>query len=196
MGLDILYGIRTKYYKKMVKIINTNLPKEFNEKIIIELSGSHLWRIATDEEKGAIDIVKKDTSDSGFSFTTYRENEISNTGGFWNSLAEIIFHMVNSKLKMTNPKIIRTMYNFYTPSAKCNLHTDMESEKAFSILYNFHDNDGGTFFEKENKIYLSKESQALVFKSNLQHKGIAPKKYAGRLNLNLVCVNETDIKEL
>ena len=180
----------------MVKIINTNLPKEFNEKIIIELSGSHLWRIATDEKKGAINIVKKGVSDSGFSFTTYRENEISNTGGFWNSLAEIIFHMVNSKLKMTNSKIIRTMYNFYTPSAKCDLHIDMESEKAFSILYNFHDNDGGTFFEKENKIYLSKESQALVFKSNLKHKGMAPKKYAGRLNLNMICVNEKDIKEL
>jgi hypothetical protein len=39
MGLDILYGISTTYNKIMVKIINTNLPKEFNEKIIIELAG-------------------------------------------------------------------------------------------------------------------------------------------------------------
>jgi hypothetical protein len=43
----------------MVKIINTNLPKEFNEKIIIELAGSHLWRIATDEEKEELRKEKK-----------------------------------------------------------------------------------------------------------------------------------------
>jgi hypothetical protein len=196
MGLDILYGISTTYNKIMVKIINTNLPKEFNEKIIIELAGSHLWRIATDENKGAIDITKKGKGDTGFSFTTYRENEMSTTGGFWNSLAEIIFYIVTSKLNLPNARIVRTMYNFYTPSANCNVHIDTQSEKAFSILYNFHDNDGGTFFEKENKIYPSKESQALVFKSNIKHKGIAPKEYIGRLNLNIICMNDKDIQKI
>lgn len=180
----------------MVKIINTKLPKEFNEKIIIELTGSHLWRIAIDGAKGTTDIVKKGGSDTGFSFTTYKENEINIAGSFWNSLAEIIFYIVTLKLNMINPRIVRIMYNFYTPSAKCNLHVDMESEKAFSILYNFHDNDGGTYFEKENKIYKSKASQALVFKSNIKHKGIAPKENAGRLNLNMICVNDKDIQKI
>lgn len=180
----------------MVKIINTGLPKEFNEKIITELAGSHLWRIATDENRGAIDISKKGKGDTGFSFTTYRENEMNSVGSFWNSLAEIIFYIVTSKLKMPNARIVRTMYNFYTPSARCNMHIDTQSEKGFSILYNFHDNDGGTFFENENKIYPSKESQALVFKSNIKHKGIAPKEYVGRLNLNMICMNDKDIQKL
>jgi hypothetical protein len=171
----------------MVKIINTGLPQEFNNKIITELAGSHLWRIAIDDSRGALDITKKGKKDTGFSFTTFRENEINQNSSFWNSLAEIIFYIVCAKADIKNATLFRIMYNFYTPSAECNLHLDMPEDNYFSILYNFHDNDGGTFFKKENKTYPSKASQALLFKSNLIHKGVAPKKYLGRLNLNMIC---------
>jgi len=169
----------------VIKIIDTGLPQEFNDKIIKELAGSHLWRIATDDEKGFIDITQKGKKDTGFSFTTLKENEINQAGSFWNSLAEIIFYVVCSKAKIKDAKMCRVMYNFYTPSAECNLHTDAEDDNYFSILYNFHDNDGGTYIK--DKVYPSKASQALVFKSNFIHKGMAPKKYLGRLNLNMIC---------
>lgn len=169
----------------MIKTINTGLPQEFNDKIIKELAGSHLWRIATDDEKGFIDITAKGKKDTGFSFTTLRENEINQVGSFWNSLAEIIFYIVCSKAKIKDAKMRRVMYNFYTPSAECIPHQDAKDDNHFSILYNFHTNDGGTYIE--NKFYPSKASQALVFNSNLVHRGAAPKKHLGRLNLNMIC---------
>lgn len=172
----------------MIKTIETKLPTEFNQKIINDLSTLDMWRIATDGNLGGLDINQKNKSDSGFSFTSYKENEIHHKEGFFNPLAEIIHYIACTKLHINKNIITRVMYNFYTPSAKCELHQDTAKENFFSILYNFHTNDGGTFFEKENKLYKSKESQALVFPSNLFHKGVAPKKHMGRLSLNIICM--------
>ena len=61
-----------------------------------------------------------------------------------------------------------------------------EESNCLSIIYNLHNNDGGTNF-KNNKIVKSKEGQAVVFDSHNLHKGISSKNIPVRYALNIVC---------
>ena len=64
---------------------------------------------------------------------------------------------------------------------------DMPKESnCLSIVYNLHNNDGGTDF-KNNKIIKSKEGQAIVFNSDYLHKGVSSKNIPVRYALNIVC---------
>jgi hypothetical protein len=68
-------------------------------------------------------------------------------------------------------------------------HQDMVEKGYVSIVYNMHDNDGGTEF-KDDKFIKSKEGQAILFESNLFHRGVAPKKTNHRFSLNILTTGE------
>ncbi len=67
---------------------------------------------------------------------------------------------------------------------------DMDSklDNKYSILYNLHNNDGGTEFKINDKLkfFKSNESEAILFPSKIEHRGIAPK-----VNPNRFCLNIT-----
>ncbi len=67
-------------------------------------------------------------------------------------------------------------------------HDDEKKDNYYSIVYNLHNNDGGTEFKINDKIefYPSVVSQAIVFPSKLIHRGIAPNKFYNRFSLNMV----------
>jgi len=67
-------------------------------------------------------------------------------------------------------------------------HIDSNYDNLYSIIYNLHDNDGGTKFKINDKVtfYKANESEALLFPSKLIHKGVAPKKSLNRFSLNIV----------
>ena len=88
-------------------------------------------------------------------------------------------------LKLDKKYLDRLYWNLYSPNAVCQWHIDMGSVGEYaSVVYNLHTNDGGTEFES-GKIP-SKEGQAIIFSSDLKHRGLAPKNNKWRLNVNLV----------
>ncbi len=168
----------------MISIINTNIPKETNRRIINELYYLKTWYFGHD--KNIKDVINK--QDSGFSSTTFREdNNNFYNNDVLNTYAKFIFDIVQKKSFMKFKKIIRIYWNWYHSSSVMLYHHDSEQHNMFSILYNLHDNDGGTEFKINDKVtfYKANESEALLFPSKLIHKGIAPKKSLNRFSLNI-----------
>ena len=119
---------------------------------------------------------------------TYHINNDYHNNDILNTYAQIIFDMVERKTFMKFKKINRVYWNWYHPGSVMKFHLDVEEDNKFSIIYNLHDNDGGTEIKINDKItfYKSKESEALLFPSKLYHKGIAPKENLNRFSLNII----------
>jgi hypothetical protein len=160
----------------MITKINTDIPSNTNKKIIETLYDTHNWRFGFDNA-----LTKNpDKKDSGFILS--QSNDVLNT------YAQIIFDMVEKKTFMKFKKIDRLFWNWYHPGSIMEFHQDMKEDNKFSIIYNLHDNDGGTEIKinEKNNFYKSVESEALLFPSKLYHKGVAPKENLNRFSLNIV----------
>ena len=97
--------------------------------------------------------------------------------------------MIDEKSNFNIGLIQRIYWNMYVNSSVMEYHRDQQADNnCISIVYNLHTNDGGTNF-KDYETKSSKESQAIVFKSEKLHKGIAPKKIPFRFCVNIVCKN-------
>ena len=160
----------------MITKINTDIPSNTNKKIIETLYDTHNWRFGFDNA-----LTKNpNKKDSGFILS--QSNDVLNT------YAQIIFDMVEKKTFMKFKKIDRLFWNWYHPGSIMEFHQDMKEDNKFSIIYNLHDNDGGTEIKinEKNNFYKSVESEALLFPSKLYHKGVAPKENLNRFSLNIV----------
>ena len=75
-------------------------------------------------------------------------------------------------------KINRVYWNWYHPGSVMKFHLDVEEDNKFSIIYNLHDNDGGTEIKINDKIlfYKSKESEFYFFLVNCTIKELLQKK--------------------
>ena len=168
----------------MITKIDTHIPKETNRRIINELCSLKTWFFGFDKDRK--DIINN--HDSGFSSITFSENTDFYANDILNTYAQVIFDTVQKNSYMKFKKIIRIYWNWYHSNSVMHYHTDFKADNKFSIVYNLHDNDGGTKFKINNKIkfYKSNESEALLFPSKLYHKGIAPKKNFNRFCLNIV----------
>jgi hypothetical protein len=176
--------------EKQIELLDLPIPHHTNLEIIQHLGGVG-WHFANDKpEMFQTPFVNKiygeGKHDHGMHHTSL-ENKFGNKGDpFLNNMGYLIYHMCNerSKYKMREPR--RMYWNFYTPNAICDWHCDEDTVgHCVSVLYNLHDNDGGTEF-KDGTFIQSKEGQALVFPSYLVHKGIAPKTFYHRFNLNMI----------
>lgn len=174
----------------MIKKINKILPKEINRNIISILIREGNWNFADDvarfnTEKRNIfveNLIDKDFSNSGFSFVTFDRKHNINVNSSLNIFADIIFFKIKETIKIK--QIERIYWNYYDSSSEANFHVDEYEDKYKSIIYNLHTNDGGT--QIENKFFPSVESQAIIFKSNFSHKGIACQSKKHRFNLNMI----------
>jgi hypothetical protein len=99
--------------------------------------------------------------------------------------ARMITSIITWKLKIESFKNInRVHWNYYYGDQQGIGHIDKDENNFISILYNPHTTDGGT--EILGKFYPDKMSQAKIFKSNWNHKGICVKKDKARASLNIV----------
>jgi len=170
--------------KKIIKDLNIEVldipfPKESNKHILTYLTGHTSWNFATDLGQDYLirdNITKPNGNDYGFFKRTFDNVHQHDKDEFLNTNFNI-------------GPIQRIYWNMYVNSSTMVYHIDKEiGDNCISIVYNLHSNDGGTNF-KDYKTITSKESQALVFKSEILHKGIAPKNIPFRFCLNMVCIN-------
>ena len=170
----------------MITKIDTTLPTSTNKKIINTLFTTSLWTHAWDKNSHH----NINNPDSGMALMSFQNNETQHTPHpILNVYAGVIFDLVQKNSLIKFKTIIRYYWNWYTPSSKgTQYHTDHEDDNRYSILYNLHTNDGGTIFKVNGKEVFEKsvESQALVFPSKIEHKGVAPTKDLHRLNLNII----------
>jgi len=96
--------------------------------------------------------------------------------------------MVQKNMSMKFKDIKRIYWNWYHSTSLMEYHIDSNYDNLYSIIYNLHDNDGGTEFKLNDEIifYKSVESKAIIFPSKISHRGVAPKKDLNRFSLNII----------
>jgi hypothetical protein len=107
---------------------------------------------------------------------------------YLNNFGNWIYHFCREKSKKYKiVRLERLYWNLYSRTSECTFHIDVSStEKNYaSIVYNLHDNDGGTEI-KNHGFYQSQEREAIIFPSNILHKGVGPTNNKWRLSLNIV----------
>ena len=172
----------------MIEIIKNILPSEINKKIILLLLESNKWRIAkdhNDEIKLLNDLLGPDGKNYGNFLQTYDEYSNINIDTPLNLYAEIIYLIIKkqtTKYKFLKP--VRFYWNYYTSSSHTENHIDNDKEYMLSFVYNLHTNNGGT--EINGVFYPSNESEAILFPSNIVHKGVTSTNTKGRFNFNCV----------
>lgn len=183
--------------KKIIKDLNIEVldipfPKESNKHILTYLTGHTSWSFATDLGQDHLikdNITKQNGNDYGFYRRTFGDVPQNQHDAFLNTMAQTIKFMIDEKSNFNIGPIKRIYWNMYVNSSTMVYHRDKEiGDNCISIVYNLHSNDGGTNFY-DYKTITSKESQALVYKSEVLHKGIAPKNIPFRFSLNMVCIN-------
>jgi len=169
--------------KKIIKDLNIEVldipfPKDSNKQILSYLTGHTSWNFATDLGQDHLirdNITKQNGNDYGFYRRTFGDVPQNEHDAYLNTMAQTIKHMIDEKSNFNIGLVQRIYWNMYVNSSAMVYHRDKKiDDNCISIVYNLHDNDGGTNF-KDYKTITSKESQALVFKSDILHKGVAPK---------------------
>jgi hypothetical protein len=168
----------------MITKINTNIPKNTNQKILDYLYASKGWYFGFDENNR----MNKDKKDAGLLNVSFKEDGEYYPNNILNTYADVIFDIVENNSFMKFKKINRIYWNWYHPGSVMQFHMDNKEDNKFSIIYNLHDSDGGTEFKVNDKItfYKSLESEAILFPSKLYHRGVAPITNLNRFSLNIM----------
>jgi hypothetical protein len=171
----------------MIEIIKEILPNEINKKILLFLATNSNWKIAKDkgsDKKLLEDLLGPNGKNSGFFLETFNELHKINIDTPLNLYAEIIYESIKNKTKYKFIKPIRFIWNYYCSNSETNLHTDKDTDNYISFVYCLNENNGGT--EINGKFIHYKESEALIFPSNIIHKGISATDVKSRFNLNCI----------
>jgi hypothetical protein len=164
----------------MSKIVKNIFPSNVNTEIIKLLKSTEGWYFGYDKKQISFSIAE----DEGLALRTFPEQQnIHSNFQTLNMFAYSVASIVCDKLNINLKGLKRVNYNFYHSLSKGNTHIDSETDKCVSILYNLNTNDGYTQIE-ENK-FNSNESEAIVFNSNIKHKGVGPTKGL-RYNINII----------
>ena len=175
-----------------IEKVKINFPINSLHALIQRLIGTVRWSFAIDR-KAHVDQFINDFSnakntDSGFSYTSFDRVRNIRDHDILNNNAQIIFDLIQEKSKILNSKnIMRFFWNYYHRDSKCEIHTDDLNPKSISIVYNIHSNTGGTEFIKDGEVEFIKsvQNEAIIFPSNLEHRGVAPKE-SYRFSLNII----------
>ena len=190
----------------IIEKLKLPIPQQINLDMINYLGNNALWNFVFDWDRNDAPsfsniIDSSETTDNGFATITYsidksitgtREDNVMNNFGNW------VYHFCRENSKKYKIKRLQRLYwNLYSQTSTCEWHTDIQlSEKSkysnthASIIYNFHDNDGGTEI-KGHGLQLAKEREAIIFPSNVLHKGVGPTQNKWRLSLNIIVQLET-----
>ena len=158
------------------------LDDEINQIVIEELYSNGLWTLAVD------DTIDCEESDQGFNMCTYSlaPNVSVYPNEILNSIGKIILKKVVNKYE-NNPNEcmpVRFLFNYYNRASSGQFHIDNPDPRSQSIIYYFNTCDGGSIVNDE--FIKSESGKAVVFNSNIQHKGIGPTINKNRYVLNIV----------
>ena len=179
----------------MIEIIKNILPDVINKRIIFLLIQSDRWKLAKDNLK-EIDLVDYLTNSKGKDFGNYLQTFDEKNDTYidtpLNFFAEIIYEIIKEHTKYKFLKPIRFIWNYYNNSSSTDFHKDREDSFYLSFVYSLNTNDGGT--EIDGNIYPSISGQAILFPSNILHRGLPPINTKGRFNFNCVVELERILK--
>ena len=181
---------------KKIEIIKLPIPKLLNTNTMNYLQREGKWDFVFDRDRETSPDMRQVASpgpltDAGLARITFsRGLQGTNADNYLNNFADLIYFHCIEKSKLFKIKhVSRYYWNLYSQSSKCLWHNDQSKVDEFvSIIYNLHDNDGGTEFE--SGIVKAKEGEAILFPSHYLHKGIGPQKFKWRLSLNIVAHQE------
>lgn len=173
-------------------VVNDILNDNFNQSVIERLIGEGFWKIALDQNYEK-DNLLPDHSDSGMLFMSYAQNQPPQNFerfSFFNNSAEIIFNSVLLSIdkKFENIQLKRVLWNYYNKGSTGVYHNDHSDSSWYSIVYNLNTSDGGTVIDSTFVDGLS--GRAILFKSNLPHKGVGPNKSKHRFAVNIIFTAE------
>jgi hypothetical protein len=177
----------------IIETLENILSKDFNGNVLNELKSINSWRISPDESIYDDIKLSNNYSDSGMILHSYnteynipRDDRDSLKHSFLNVSASHIFNSVlnNSEFAFNNIKVHRYLWNYYNRASDGVSHVDSKSDNTYSIIYYLHDNDGGTFIG--DTFYKSISNNAIIFKSNINHRGCGPKNDKNRFLLNIL----------
>jgi hypothetical protein len=170
-------------------LVDDVLPPQENLEIL-KLLSSRPWGIqheTSNKSDKVLAAFDNNTAHTGFAHVTMDSIDHNYPGHPEDPLfiyARLITNLILFKLNVPQPNLYRVHWNYYTQGQQGIGHTDHDSNRFISILYNPHTTDGGT--EILDKFYPDKMSQAKVFKSSWIHRGITVKKDKARASLNIV----------
>jgi hypothetical protein len=180
----------TKVRGAQPEVIPNLFPEEFNKFLSSKLQRSAEWRLCLDEHY-LPGMDANAHSDTGFVYYTYTNDRDWNmlaaqdpVRGYFNHMAEAVLNTALIKLGYPNANIMRIMWNYYNRSSQGIAHKDHQDHQIFSMIYNLSDTDGGT--EIEDTFYQGQSGTALIFPSNLEHRGYGPKNEPYRFVLNVI----------
>ena len=165
----------------MIKIVENILPHGVNRIILNELIQWRSWTIANETASDPISLVDQNRPNTGFSIISFHRKYNVGMDVMLNKYADIVYFTLKERFKLGD--LEKVNWNYYDSSAETAEHQD-ESNDFVSAVYSLHTNDGGT--EVKGKFYPSIEGQAVMFDSDVFHRGMPPKKDRHRFNLALV----------
>lgn len=177
----------------IIENLENILSKDFNNNILNELKNINSWRISPDELVYEDIKLSDNYSDSGMILHSYsteynipKDDSDGLKYSFLNASANHIFNSVldNSEFAFSNIKLHRYLWNYYNRASDGVTHVDSKLDNTYSIIYYLHNSDGGTFIG--DTFYKSISNNAIVFKSNIKHRGCGPKKEKNRFLLNIL----------
>lgn len=189
------------------EVIQNVCPDSFNQFTISLLREQGGWRLSPDHYDTKIEADTKNSayakqmdgySDTGMLLMSYTDNphesESNNQYDGLNTLAQYIFESILAKSKYTYQgiELVRILWNYYNRSSTGIYHVDkdFDEQKYFSVVYHLNTCDGGTIIQKNEKIP-SVSGNAILFESNLKHRGVGPTKDPARYVLNILLKYET-----
>jgi len=177
-----------------IETVNINFPKACLKQLFTILMTQTSWSFALDNTNDGNDFVNtlstNKTTDKGFAHTSYNFKDNENKNPQLNMYANFIFEMIKEQTKQFKfCDVQRIFWNYYHPNSHSIFHQDTHNPNWSSIVFNLHENSGGTEFILENEkshIIKSVQNQAIIFPSSIKHRGLAPKNDACRFSLNII----------
>jgi hypothetical protein len=168
----------------MTEIIDNILPISLNKKIIKTLLSESIWEFEEGWGQEYSNVIDTNIPFAGMNFATFNRSKNINKPGALNVYADTIAELVMDKLNIKKFTVERFNWNYYVPGCVANVHRDTIENGFLSILYSLETCDGG--IEIDGLFFKDISSQAKVFKSNINHRGIGPIKDKFRFSVNIV----------
>lgn len=173
----------------------------FNQFVISLLRAQRGWRISPDHydtkieaDMSASEYAKNmdGFSDTGILLLSYtdipEEDEVNAQHQGLNTLAQYIFESVMQKSKdiYHDIELVRILWNYYNKASTGIYHVDQDfnDSKYFSLVYHLNTCDGATYIQKKKVPSVS--GNAILFDSNIPHRGTGPTQDSTRYVLNIL----------
>lgn len=170
-----------------VQIRDQLFSSDFNRYVSQRLRREGDWRLCLDDIYcGGLDTDKY--SDTGMVFYSYHSEIPLQTiqqdpvRSWFNTCAELILHTAMADSR--NMEIDRVMWNYYSRSSTGVTHRDYHEPGRTSMVYNLTATDGGTWIGEE--YYQGDQGRAIIFPSQMDHRGQGPSTQSHRLVLNVI----------